>query len=168
MIVSLYGVAGRPERPEPAEEYSRPEKSQSWTELPPASFSMSTAPTEQNCFRTSQTSSVSMILKWLAAPAYLPEILMNCHTLSATPQRSEICLKFSVFHTLFGVKSCEGFRFVHPNPGKRTARKISPNFHAKFHDTFGREKREKIDSALLQGSCSDTPTVFPGKYPDFP
>ena len=36
------------------------------------------------------------------------------------------------------------FGFGHPSPGKRSTLKISPTFHAKFHDTFGREKREKM------------------------
>ena len=35
------------------------------------------------------------------------------------------------------------FSVAHPNPGKRST-EISPKFHAKFHDTSGREKRRKI------------------------
>ena len=38
------------------------------------------------------------------------------------------------------------FSVAHPNPGKRSTEnftKISPKFHAKFHDSFGREKRRK-------------------------
>ena len=39
--------------------------------------------------------------------------------LSAAPQQSEICVKFSVFHTVFDVKFCEIFRRT-PKPGKRS------------------------------------------------
>ena len=37
--------------------------------------------------------------------------------ISATPQQNDICVRISVFHTLFGVKFCEIFRVGHPDPG---------------------------------------------------
>ena len=74
--------------------------------------------------------------------------------LSATPQQGEICVKFSVFHTVSGVKFSEIFRFGHPNPGKRSAWKISPEFHISRH-LWQRKNGEIFHSALLQGSCSD-------------
>ena len=77
-------------------------------------------------------------------------IRFQCHS-----QQSEIRVTFSVFHTVVDVKFCELFGFVHPNPGKRSTQKIPQKFHAIFHDTFGRVKRRKIHSALLQSSCSD-------------
>ena len=75
---------------------------------------------------------------------------------SAAPQQSEICVKFSVFHTVFDVK----FWWIFPSHTQtleNVARKISPKFHAKFHESrHWQRKTEKIyTSALLQGSCSD-------------
>ena len=70
-------------------------------------------------------------------------ILMRQGYVSAAPQQSEICVKFSVFHTVFDVKSWWNFP-SHTQTLENVARKISPKFHAKFHDTFGREKRRKI------------------------
>ena len=68
---------------------------------------------------------------------------------SAAPQQSEICVKFSVFHTVFDVKFWRNFP-SHTQTLENVARKISPKFHAKFHDTFGREKRRKF---LLPHFC---------------
>ena len=34
---------------------------------------------------------------------------------------------------------------------ENVARKISPEFHAKFHDTFGREKRRKVSLRTSAG-----------------
>ena len=62
---------------------------------------------------------------------------------SAAPQQSEICVKFSVFHTVFDVKFWWNFP-SRTQTLENVARKISPKFHAKFHDTFGREKRRKM------------------------
>ena len=36
------------------------------------------------------------------------------------------------------------FSDSHTQTLENVARKISPKFHAKFHDTFGREKRRKM------------------------
>ena len=62
---------------------------------------------------------------------------------SAAPQQREICMKFSVFHTVVDVKFWWDFP-SHTQTLENTARKISPEFHARFHDTFRREKRTKI------------------------
>ena len=52
-------------------------------------------------------------------------------------------VKFAVFHTVFDVKFWWNFP-SHTQTLENVARKISPKFHTKFHDTFGREKRRKI------------------------
>ena len=48
-----------------------------------------------------------------------------------------------VFHTVFDVKFWWNFP-SHTQTLKNVGRKISPKFHAKFHDTFGREKRRNF------------------------
>ena len=50
---------------------------------------------------------------------------------------------FFVFHPVFDVKFWWNFP-LHIQTLENVARKISPKFHAKFHDTFGREKRRKF------------------------
>ena len=86
--------------------------------------------------------------------------LQSAQTLSAAPQQSEICVKFSVFHTVFDVKFWWNFP-SHTQTLENAARKISPKSHAKFQDSFGRKKTEKnVTSALLQGSCSDKLETF--------
>ena len=60
--------------------------------------------------------------------------ICQCH---APAERNSV--KYSVFHTVFVMKFCQIFRFGHPNPGKRSTRKMSAKFHAKFRATFGRE-----------------------------
>ena len=64
---------------------------------------------------------------------------------SAAPQQSEICVRFSVFfcHTVFDVNFWWNFP-SHTQTLENVARKMSPIFHAKFHDTFGREKRRNF------------------------
>ena len=65
---------------------------------------------------------------------------------SAVPQQSESCARFSVFHTVFDVKFGWNFSLAHP------ARKISP----KISRHLWQRKTDKIfTSALLQGSCSE-------------
>ena len=91
----------------------------------------------------------------------------NCF--SATPQQSKICVKLRFSHH-FGVKFCAIFLFVSSNPGKRRTRKhITPKFHAKLHDTFGREKRRKnslcTSAGPVQGSCSELISLcFPWQW----
>ena len=52
-------------------------------------------------------------------------------------------MKFSVFRTVFDVKFWWNFP-SHTQTLENVARKISPKFHPKLHDTFGREKRRNI------------------------
>ena len=52
-----------------------------------------------------------------------PKILQT--KISTTHQQSEICVKFSVFHTVLVWNFGEILRFGHPNPGKRSTQKIS-------------------------------------------
>ena len=66
--------------------------------------------------------------------------LQNRRSFSAAPQQSEICVKFSVSRTVFDVNFWWNFP-SHTQTLENVARKISPKFHAKFHDTFGREKQ---------------------------
>ena len=58
--------------------------------------------------------------------------------------RVKFCVIFSVFHTVFDVKFWWWIFRRTPKPWENVGRKISPKFHAKFHDTFGREKRRKF------------------------
>ena len=58
-------------------------------------------------------------------------ILAGSRSVSAAPQQSEICVKFSVFHTVFAVKFC-GEIFPHLNLGKCSTETITPNFTPNF------------------------------------
>ena len=79
-------------------------------------------------------------------------ILFKAKIASGAPQQSEICVTFSVFHTVFWREILVKFLRRTSKPWK----KCSPKFHAKFHATIGREKRRKLSlPALLQGSCSE-------------
>ena len=60
------------------------------------------------------------------------------------------------FSHCFGVTFWWYFRFGHPNPGKRSTWKISPNFMT----PLGGKKGEDLHFALLQGSCSEHLGVF--------
>ena len=88
--------------------------------------------------------------------------------LCETPQQSEICVKFSVFHTVFDVKVWWNFT-SHTQTLENVARKISPKFHAKFHATFGREKWRKFSlphfcwvAALTLCFVKSLAATFPG------
>ena len=84
---------------------------------------------------------------WSSAVERGSMLIAKAHCLtrcvSAVPQQSEICVKFSVLHTVFDVKFWRNFP-PHTQTLENVARKISPKFHARFHDTYGREKRRKI------------------------
>ena len=66
----------------------------------------------------------------------------NCQRRS--PKQSELCMKFSVFHNVFAVKFWWHLPLRTPKPWKtQHAENLALKFHAKFHDTFGREKQRK-------------------------
>ena len=71
--------------------------------------------------------------------------------LSAAPQQSEICVKFSIFHTVFDVK----FSVAHPNPGKRSVENFTKISRQISRHLWQRKTEKMFTSALLQGSCSD-------------
>ena len=78
---------------------------------------------------------------------------------------------FPFFTPFLAQKFGELFRFGHPNPGKRSTWKMSPpKFHAKFHDTFGRENGKKNFTphfcrvaALRSGVFRDEDSVLHGR-----
>ena len=73
-----------------------------------------------------------------------------CGCFSATPQQGEICVNFSVFRSVFGVKFVKNPIRIrrHLNP--------SPKFTLNFRrHPWQRRTGEKIHSTLLQDSCSE-------------
>ena len=76
------------------------------------------------------------------------------------PQQGEICMKVSVFHTVFGVMFREIFRVGHPNSGKCSTRISHQKFTATVTTPLAEKNGENIHSALLKGGCSDTLRLF--------
>ena len=60
-------------------------------------------------------------------------------SVSATPQQSEICVKFSVFYTVFGVKLMKFSESDTQTLENAACGKSHSNFTPNFHDTFGSE-----------------------------
>ena len=67
------------------------------------------------------------------------------------PSKVKFAWSFPFFTPFLAVKFRELFRFGHPNPGKRSTRKVSLKFHATFHDACGREKRREMSLCTSAG-----------------
>ena len=69
----------------------------------------------------------------------------RCFAGKSQRQQSEICVKFSVFHTVFDVKLLVKFSLAHPNPGKR----CTENF-TKFSRQISRRLwQKKIEKTFI-------------------
>ena len=79
-----------------------------------------------------------------------PDKCKDCQYISTSSWQGEICVKFSVFHTVLGVNCTRIFRFGHPNPGNYGTRKISPKFAPDFTTPLAEKNREKCHSALCR------------------
>ena len=74
--------------------------------------------------------------------------------LSAAPQQSEICVKFSVFHTIFWREILVKFSVTHPNPGERSMENFTKISRQISRHLWQRKTEKIFTSALLQCGCS--------------
>ena len=81
-------------------------------------------------------------------------------SVSAAPQQSEICVKFSVFHTEIWREILVKFSVAHPNPEKRSTENFTKISRQISRHLWQRKTEKNFTSALLQGSCSEVPVRF--------
>ena len=76
---------------------------------------------------------------------FLAVVVLYPFFFSAAPQQSEICVKFSVFHTVFDVK----FSVAHPNPGTRSTENFTKISHQISRQFWQRKTAENTPNLPL-------------------